>query len=124
MTALYEITPVGSPAELNTPLRYDTAGTESGQSDELAFLRLRYKAPGEDQSNLIETPITASDASDAGFAAAMAGFGQLLRNSDYTGNWSYGDAIALANTTKGDDPYGYRAEAIQLMRLAQSLSEQ
>ena len=124
VTALYEITPVGSPAELNSPLRYDTADTDSGQSDELAFLRLRYKAPGEDQSNLIETPISASDASDAGFAAAMAGFGQLLRNSDYTGNWSYSDAIALANSTKGDDPYGYRAEAIQLMRLAQSLSEQ
>ena len=43
VTALYEITPVGSPAELNTPLRYDTADTDSGQSDELAFLRLRYK---------------------------------------------------------------------------------
>jgi Ca-activated chloride channel family protein len=124
VTALYEITPVGSPAELNTPLRYDSAAPAKSDSDELAFLRLRYKAPGEAQSTLIETPITASDASDAGFAAAMAGFGQLLRDSNYTGTWSYADAIALANATKGSDPFGYRSEAIQLMRLAQSLSEQ
>ncbi len=122
VTALYEVTPVGSPARLNDPLRYADQDTAKSGSDELAFLRLRYKAPGEDTSQLIETPIVASDASDAGFAAAMAGFGQLLRDSDYTGTWSYGDAIALANATKGADPYGYRAEAVQLMRLAESLS--
>ncbi|MGB3244185.1 MAG: VWA domain-containing protein, partial [Sulfitobacter sp.] len=124
VTALYEITPVGSPAELNDPLRYGDTAAVTADSNELAFLRLRYKAPGQDTSTLIETPITASDASDAGFAAAMAGFGQLLRDSDYIGTWSYGDAIALANATKGADPFGYRAEAIQLMRLAESLSAQ
>ena len=127
VTALYEVTPVGSPAQLHDPLRYDRAEIAKSSSDELAFLRLRYKAPGATTSQLIETPITisdASDASDAGFAAAMAGFGQLLRDSTYVGNWSYGDAIALANATKGNDPFGYRAEAIQLMRLADSLSRQ
>jgi Ca-activated chloride channel family protein len=123
VTALYEVTPVGSAAVLNDPLRYGDAAAVSSDSAELAFLRLRYKAPGADTSQLIETPITASDASDAGFAAAMAGFGQLLRDSDYTGTWSYADAIALATATKGADPYGYRAEAIQLMRLAESLSQ-
>ncbi len=123
VTALYEVTPVGSPAELNDALRYgDAAAPAAGASDELAFLRLRYKAPGEATSQLIETPITATDASDAGFAAAMAGFGHLLRDSTYVGDWSYTDAIALANATRGSDPFGYRAEAIQLLRLAQSLS--
>ena len=60
--------------------------------------------------------------SAARFSAAIAGFGQILQGGKYIGNWSYGDAIALANANKGDDPYGYRAEAVTLMRLAQSLA--
>ncbi len=124
VTALYEITPVGSPAILNDPLRFGAGQTAASNSDEPAFLRLRYKAPGETVSSLIETPITQTNAATPGFAAAIAGFGQLLRNGSYTGDWSYADAIALATQTKGDDPFGYRAEAIQLMRLAESLSQQ
>ncbi|MBV1895840.1 MAG: VWA domain-containing protein [Rhodobacteraceae bacterium] len=122
-TALYEITPVGSPAQLSDPLRYQTTEAD-GTSDELGFLRLRYKAPGADESQLIETAITRDlpEQADTGFAMAIAGFGQLLRGDDYLGDWNYDDAIALADASKGDDPYGYRAEAIRLMRLAQSLS--
>ncbi len=121
VTALYEVTPVGSPAVLNDTLRYGAAA-ESSASDELGFLRLRYKAPGEDVSQLIEQPITGTESS-AGFATAVAGFGQLLRGSDYLGDWTYADAIALANANKGPDPFGYRAEAITLMRLAESLAK-
>ena len=121
VTALYEVTPTGSPAILNDELRYAPAQATGG-SDELAFLRIRTKAPGADESTLIEQPILADVTGSASFASAIAGFGQLLRDSTYTGDWSYGDAIALANATKGDDPFGYRAEAIQLMRLAESLS--
>jgi Ca-activated chloride channel family protein len=122
--AMYEITPVGSPAQLSDPLRYQVTESES-TSDELGFLRLRYKTPGASESQLIETPIITDlpDQPDTGFAMAIAGFGQLLRGDDYLGDWGYSDAIALANSSKGDDPYGYRAEAIRLMRLAQSLSE-
>ena len=124
VTALYEVTLVGSPAQLSDPLRYGVADAVENTSDELGFLRLRYKAPGSDTSQLIETPIQAGTAqADAGFASAIAGFGQLLRGSDYLGDWSYADAITLANPSKGDDPFGYRAEAIQLMRLAASLSQ-
>ncbi|KIN65503.1 Von Willebrand factor type A domain protein [Sulfitobacter noctilucae] len=123
VTALYEVTPVGSPAILNDDLRYATEPART-ESDELAFLRLRYKAPGASDSTLIETPIVQTNATDPTFAAAIAGFGQLLRDGSYTGDWSYADAIALATRTKGDDPFGYRTEAIQLMRLAQSLSVQ
>ena len=125
VTALYEITPVGSDARLTGPLRYGTQPAADG-SEELGFLRLRYKAPGETVSNLIETPITADlpPMADTGFAAAIAGFGQLLRDDTYLGDWSWGDAIALANQHRGADPYGYRTEAVQLMRLAQSLSAQ
>ncbi len=123
VTAIYEVTPVGSPAQLSDPLRYQAAETTT-TSDELGFLRLRYKAPGDDTSQLIETAfVTVSQPNaEAAFAAAIAGFGQLLRDDTYLGDWGYGDAIALANANRGEDPFGYRTEAVQLMRLAQSLA--
>ncbi|MGI3186736.1 vWA domain-containing protein [Nioella aestuarii] len=126
VTALYEVTPVGSPARLTDPLRYasDTPEAEAADhSDELGFLRLRWKEPGEEESALIEFPIEMTDSPDpeAAFAAAIAGFGQLLRGSDFLGDWTYADAIALANANRGEDEFGYRFEAVQLMRLAESL---
>ncbi|MYB19753.1 MAG: DUF3520 domain-containing protein [Holophagales bacterium] len=132
VTAIYEVTPVGSPAVLHDALRYSGGAAEPpvadgrrGGSRELAFLRLRYKEPGEETSELIELPI-ARDAGGAGtdqrFAAAVAGFGQLLRNGVYTGDWTWSDAIALAVANTGDDRYGYRREAVTLMRLAESLA--
>ena len=108
---------------LNDPLRFAERSAATDFADDLAFLRLRYKEPGETTSQLIETPITTTNANEPSFAAAIAGFGQLLRGDTYTGDWSYADAIKLATQTKGQDPCGYRAEAIQLMRLAQSLSQ-
>ncbi len=126
VTALYEVTPVGSPAVLNDPLRYGRQSADAANAEELAFLRLRYKRPGEDNSQLIEVPILDRDTplrGDSAFAAAIAGFGQVLRDGLYTGNWNIGDAISLAEATLGDDPFGYRREAVQLMRLANSLSQ-
>ncbi|MXW85460.1 MAG: DUF3520 domain-containing protein, partial [Boseongicola sp. SB0667_bin_21] len=125
VTAIYEVTPVDSPARLTDPLRYQADGVAS-TSDELGYLRLRYKVPGAATSQLIEQPVTPdlAPSPEAGFAAAIAGFGQLLRGSDHLGDWSWDDAIALANANRGDDLYGYRTEAVQLMRLAQSLDQQ
>lgn len=133
VTALYEVTPVGSDARLTDPLRYGAAEAAEAGTDgeamteeaEYGFLKLRYKAPGAGESTLIETPIIASAPAgdEARFAAAIAGFGELLRGSDYLGDWGYDEAIALANEARGTDPFGYRTEAVQLMRLAQSLSE-
>ena len=56
------------------------------------------------------------------WATAVAAFGQLLKGGKYTGGYSYDDVIALASTAKGDDPFGYRAEFINLVRLARSVS--
>lgn len=123
VTALFEVTPVGSPARLTDPLRYGRpASTQTG--DEYGFLRLRYKMPGSAESRLIETPIPvdAPATQDARFAAAIAGFAQMLRGGLYLGDWAFDDAIALANDHLGPDAFGYRAEAVRLMRLAQSLS--
>ncbi|MFQ1699350.1 vWA domain-containing protein [Loktanella agnita] len=123
VTALYEITPVGSPAQLTDPLRYQPS-TVAESSPEIGYVKLRYKAPGESSSQLIETSISRDDVpgTEANFAAAIAGFGQLLRNDSDLGDWGYDSAIALANDNRGEDPFGYRSEAVQLMRLAQNLS--
>jgi Ca-activated chloride channel family protein len=124
VTAIYEVTAPGSDALLNDPLRYGAAPVE-GTAGELGFLRLRWKAPGADASTLVETPITGTEAATAEtrFAAAVAGFGQLLRGSVYLGDWGWDQAIELAVQNRGEDAFGYRIEAVNLMRLAQSLSQ-
>lgn len=125
VTALYEVVPVGSPARLTDPLRYVAQPGPEAQPSELGYLKLRYKEPGADHSKLIEQPIPVTPGAadeDARFAAAIAGMGQLLSEPKYLGGWGWADAIALADGAKGADPYGYRAEAVQLMRLGESLS--
>jgi Ca-activated chloride channel family protein len=125
VTAVYEVTPVGSDAIRNGPLRYSQARDDRPASTgELGFLKLRYKRPGETTSTLIEQPIpvepgTVSD--DARFSVAMAGFGELLRGGTFLGDWGWDEAIALASGARGADPYGYRSEAVTLMRLAEAL---
>ncbi len=125
VTAIYEITPVGSPAVLTDPSRYEQPQVVAEYEGELGMLRLRYKAPGEDESTLIETPIVdagVAPSQDALFASAIAGWGQLLRGGDFLGDWDYDEVIALASANRGEDEFGYRIEAVNLMRLAQSLS--
>jgi Ca-activated chloride channel family protein len=123
VTALYEITAPDSPALRNDPLRYGNAAKDVA-SDELGFLRLRSVAPGQSVSTLQETPIVAGGAvdDDARFAAAIAGFGQLLTGATYLGDWGWDQAIDLALSARGEDAFGYRIEAVNLMRLAQALS--
>ncbi len=124
VTALYEITPVGSNARLTDPLRYGTV-PQGGPADEAGWLRLRYKVPGEETSALIEAPIPAQPGAadeNARFAAAIAGFGELLTGGKYLRGWGWEDAVALGEGAKGADRFGYRAEAIGLMRTAKALS--
>ena len=124
VTAIYEITPAGSPAQLSDPLRYQAEAAAS-TTTELGYLKLRLKAPGADVSTLIDTPIlpvVVEPGAEVRFAAAMAGFGQLLKGNGFVKDWGYADAIALASGAKGEDAYGYRAEAVTLMRLAATLS--
>jgi Ca-activated chloride channel homolog len=130
VTAIYEFTPVGGQTLID-PSRYAKAsGAEDAQSDEYAFVKLRYKLPGESQSKLIDQPVPARNTVNAKskvapwviretqFATAVAGFSQLLRGGKYTGDWHYDDALALAQANKGEDLYGYRTELVQLIRKA------
>ena len=57
---------------------------------------------------------------EARFAAAVAAFGQLLRGGRHTGGYAYDDVIALAQGARGEDSFGYRAEFINLVRLAKT----
>ena len=126
VTAIYEITPVGSPAVMVDELRYRADEVGTVNTGEYAFLKLRYKNPGEDVSNLITTPITPDANAGLGgevqFAAAVAGFGQILRGDNLMHGWTIEDARALAQTSKGEDRFGYRGELVTLMRLAESLN--
>ena len=128
VTAIYEIVPAGSGAEMIDPLRYGPEGA-TGSGDEIAFLKMRYKLPESDVSQLIEQPVTADvvygdidEASDdMRFAAAVAAFGQKLRGSNYGSAIDWDEIADLARSGKGADDSGYRAEFIQLVETASLL---
>ncbi|MEM7210366.1 MAG: von Willebrand factor type A domain-containing protein [Pseudomonadota bacterium] len=124
VTALYEITPVGSEGRQVDDLRYQQSAAADGPTNEYGFLKIRYKQPDGDTSKLIQRPVTRADEanpdSEVRFASAVAAFGQLLRGGRHTGGYGYDDVIELATASKGEDPFGYRAEFVNLVRLAKS----
>jgi Ca-activated chloride channel family protein len=137
VTAIYEITPKGSPAVLNDDLRYaekekqeaTATDTSTSASDELAFVKIRYKKPNEDKSNLITMPVKAGEAKgkiddaapDVRFSVAVAAFGQKLKNETAVSDYSWDNIMKLGTDSKGMDPFGYRAEFLKLVELAKSL---
>lgn len=131
VTAIYEITPVGSPAILNSDLRYggDQQAAAVQRGDELAFLKVRAKAPGEAESRLTEIPVTreaevdrfTEAPEDVRFSIAVAAFGQKLRDTGQVREFGYGEIERIAREARGSDPFGYRSEFLQLVRLAESL---
>ncbi|SCW97645.1 MULTISPECIES: VWA domain-containing protein [unclassified Pseudomonas] len=126
VTALYEIVPKGQPGWLE-PLRYASTPQSEGKSGELAMLRVRYKPAEGGSSRLIEHPIAGvqnddKPSDDLRFSAAVAAFAQQLKGDGrYTGTMSLKDTAQLARSARGDDPFGLRAEFVQLVELAQSL---
>ena len=127
VTALYEVVPAGGKGWLE-PLRYQAATSPAGKAGELAWLRIRYKAPGEVSSRLLERPIAGAEAKpinaaseDLRFAAAVAAFAQQLKDGRYTGDFGLAQSIELARSAKGEDRFGLRGEFIQLAEIAQSL---
>ena len=138
VTALYEVVPVGVRGTVKVrtsdPLRYQ--GDEAlprvaenervSANDELLHVSLRYKTPGESTSKLITKALTMRsvrvDASDdLRFAAAVASFGMLLRDSEYKGSATAASVLTLARGTE-DDEDGYRAEFVGLVERWRSLS--
>jgi Ca-activated chloride channel homolog len=135
VTALYEIIPAGVESDLledADPLKYQAANdNEMGStkfSDELLTIKFRYKAPSKDKSDLITYTVKDDDISFAKtsdnfrFAAAVANFAMLLRNSEYKGNTNYTKVLAIANAAVGTDVEGYRKECIELIKTAETIS--
>ena len=129
VTAIYEFVPKGQKGLIDAP-RYGKpkAGETTGKSDEYAFVKIRYKLPGESESRLITRPVTIKDEvkafgqapEDVRFSIAAASFAQLLRGGRYTGALTWDDVIRMGREAKGDDPFGYRAEFLNLARLAKT----
>jgi Ca-activated chloride channel homolog len=137
VTALYEVVPVGAASNPGVPpvdpLKYSAneSSTSGGSksSDEMLTVKLRYKKPDENKSELIERAVTDTNATfesapvDLKFAAAVAEFGMILRDSEYKGNGTLNAVIEWADQSKGKDPNGYRAGFIELVRKAQTLKK-
>lgn len=132
LTAIYEITPVAVAREQVDPLRYrheQVAATPSSPGQELAFVKLRYKLPREAHSRLMEQAVHASAAyasldaapADPRFAVAVAAFAQRLRGERALENFGYAEIARLANSARGNDPEGYRAEFLRLVQMAEAL---
>ncbi|RMG26008.1 MAG: VWA domain-containing protein [Bacteroidetes bacterium] len=130
VTALYEIVPVGADTEVAgvDKLKYqlNVPANEAGKN-ELMTVKFRYKAPDGDQSELLVQPVenTSSDfaaaSTDFCFAAAVAGWGMLLRGSQYKGTLDYAQVQQIAANARGVDSKGYRAEFLQLVEKASLL---
>lgn len=131
VTALYEIVPPGralaSPAV--DPLKYQKPARPSPEpaSKELLTVKLRYKQPDGDKSSLIERPVTdkgagyAAASRDFKFAAAVAAFGMVLRDSPHKGSATLDGVLELADEGRGPDRSGYRTEFLSLVKKAQAL---
>ncbi len=132
VTALYEIVPAGQKLDSDgtDALKYQRPARPSQDADggELLTVKLRYKEPDGDESRPLnvgvpDARVAFSQASDDfKFAAAVAEFGMLLRDSKHRGNATYDTALQLARASAGPDPRGHRTEFLGLLEKAKQLS--
>ncbi|WP_066801580.1 vWA domain-containing protein [Moraxella oblonga] len=124
VVALFEITPSHQKGMLDDS-RYQPKTIDNKKSDELGYLKIRYKSPNGNTSKLIEFPIknqVTKPSHDLKFAMAVAGFGQLLTQSPYVGDWHFADSKKLAQSGLGKDEQGLRHEFVKLIELADGLT--
>lgn len=127
VTALYELTLAGSGAERLPPLRYAAADKPTGDTKELAHLRLRYKRPGQDSSHLIEVPVLRAQLSrtpseSMRFAGAVAAFADALRGGKHLEQWNWREIASAAESSTGQDRWGLRREFVDLIGHARTLT--
>jgi Ca-activated chloride channel family protein len=133
VTALYELIPNGSAEKLRKvdDLRYQsTTVKESAKaSKEVATVKFRYKRPDESESRVFSRAVMGSQRSFADapaemrFAAAVAEYGLLLRQSKFAAQASYEHAMSAAKQALGSDRHGHRAEFVELVRAARDLAK-
>jgi len=136
VTALYEVIPTGvksSFANSVDPLKYQENPKPKNlakfNTKELMTIKLRYKKPDGDKSQLIEKPVIdtqislAETSNNFRFSAAVAAFGLLLRDSEFKHKANFQQALQLAKNSKGRDENGYRAELIRLIEMTALMKE-
>ncbi|MGZ8517497.1 MAG: YfbK domain-containing protein, partial [Chitinophagaceae bacterium] len=135
VTALYEVIPVGIKSDFLKnvdALKYQNniqPLSNSSHTDEMMTVKFRYKAPDGDASKLIEHSLKDDQLSitktsdNFRFAASVAEFGMLLRNSEFKVSASFDNVIKMAKKAKGNDEEGYRSEFIRLVESAQMLAK-
>ena len=135
VTALYEITPVGGPSQMGErryPENRNSLGVGGGDPNgEVGFVQVRYKLPGEAESRLMQRVLSNADRptmrngtapESTRWAMAVAAFGQRLRGDPWMpAGYDWDDILDLAQGARGEDPYGDRAEFVQLVRAAEGL---
>jgi len=124
VTALYEIIPVGVKSNFTKEvddLKYQSQ-TITGDTDELLTVKFRYKEPDENTSQLIEQPLANDGLFDEdenlNWAATVASFGMVLRDSEFKGNLTFSKILTMAHQSARVDEFGYRAEFIKLVNIA------
>ncbi len=128
VTALYEIIPVGQVGWLNDS-RYQKNQTQDNKSNELGFLNLRYKLPGQTKSILLNQAISKNSkalsqaTSDTQFAVAVAAYGQQLKGGQYNAKMNWDDIQNLVTKNAKPDEFGMKAEFLNLIKTAKSLSQ-
>jgi Ca-activated chloride channel homolog len=126
VTALYEVIPADVKSTFFgvDELKYQktSAGKEGANTDELLTVKFRYKQPDGEVSKLIvhalkNKPIAFFETSDNfRWSAAVAGFGMLLRESEYINGYSFEQVAQLAQQARGKDEEGYRIEFIKMVK--------
>ena len=110
ITALYEIVPAAE-----------------GSADEgaLAVFDVRYKKALGDTSIPLSLDVVPSDAlnlsPELNFAASLAAYGMILRDSPYKGEADLEMVSSLARTALEFDPFGYRADFLEIVQETVSL---
>jgi len=134
VTALYEVVPAGRSAGTPkaSPLRYQNRRelSDAAHGSEVLTVKLRYKKPDGDESVLMTHRLLEGGAAfaaapaDFRFAAAVASFGMILRDSKHKGTYTLDAVMEQADSARGPDRHGYRAEFVELVRTAKLLASQ
>ncbi|BDS14315.1 vWA domain-containing protein [Aureispira anguillae] len=131
VTAIYEVILTDSKSKQTihnaSELKYQKT-TSANNANDLMTVKFRYKPIKSESSILLEEVLTkqnipslAQTSNNYRFSAAVAGFGMLLRGSEFKGTTTYDQLLDLAKTAVGDDKEGHRAEFLQLIKTAQLL---
>jgi len=131
VTVFYEIASQGGGAGGRSDLKYQsTTPSPAASKGDLMTIKLRYKKPDGDVSRLVETavpwkPVAGTPSEDFRFAAAVAEWGLLLRDSEWKGGATYAQVedLAAGALARGRDPEGYRSEFLRLVRETMKLSQ-